>query len=278
MDLGVRTKMSGPVVQGLDWIDLKRYPILERHSPKRALLEMDCQTQLRETGICLLPGFLTKEAVRLMTEESTKLLPLSYHSRVTGNAYLTPVDKSLPDDHTFNWVEGTALGVIAYDQIPKSHALRSLYECDHLMAFIGEAMVRTKKLYRYADPMGALNISVMTSGDYLRWHFDQTDFVVSICLQDAEIGGDFEYVPFIRSKDQENYDQVKQVLLGHSDLGQHVPMEPGTLVFFEGRNSLHRVTTIEGLVPRLVALLGYDTKPGVKSSEHLQYLRYGRTL
>ena len=55
-----------------------------------------------------------------------------------------------------------------------------------------------------------------------------------------------------------------------------VPMTPGTLMVFEGRNSLHRVTTIWGDQPRLVALLAYDTKPDTDSSELLKLVRYGR--
>jgi hypothetical protein len=48
----------------------------------------------------------------------------------------------------------------------------------------------------------------MKDGDQLFWHFDQTDFVVSIALRDAEEGGDFEYAPLIRSHDDERYDAV----------------------------------------------------------------------
>jgi hypothetical protein len=260
------------------WVNLDRYPLFEKHSSKRLTIEEDCARQIKETGIALLPGFLNDEGLKRMIEEARSLIPLSFHSHVEGNAYLSPCDDTLPADHTINLTEPTSLGAIAYDQIPKAHALRKLYECDHLMDFISSSMVRNQKLYRYADPMGALNISVMKDGDYLRWHFDQTDFVVSICLQDADSGGDFEYVPFIRSAATENYDQVKHVLQGDMSLVKKVPMEPGTLVFFEGRHAIHRVTPIKGSTPRLIALLGYDTKPGTKSSEHLHYLRYGRTI
>jgi hypothetical protein len=45
---------------------------------------------------------------------------------------------------------------------------------------------------------------------------------------------------------------------------------------FEGRWSLHRVTTVTGSTPRYVALFGYDTKPGTMSSELLKLVRYGR--
>ena len=56
-----------------------------------------------------------------------------------------------------------------------------------------------------------------------------------------------------------------------------VPMTPGTLMLFEGRWSLHRVTPVVGPTPRHVALFGYDTKPGTMSSELLKQIRYGRS-
>jgi hypothetical protein len=53
-------------------------------------------------------------------------------------------------------------------------------------------------------------------------------------------------------------------------------MRPGTLLIFEGRNSIHRVSPIAGDVLRYVALLAYDTKPGTTSTELLRLSRYGR--
>jgi hypothetical protein len=50
------------------------------------------------------------------------------------------------------------------------------------------------------------------------------------------------------------------------------------MALFMGRCSIHRVTPVEGATPRLIALLGYDTQPGVMSSDHLKLRRYGRTL
>jgi hypothetical protein len=117
----------------------------------------------------------------------------------------------------------------------------------------------------------------MEAGDQLWWHFDQTDFVVSLALQSSRAGGDFEYVPRIRSADDERYDDVARVLAGTTDRVVTLPMTPGTLLVFAGRHSLHRVSPIRGTTPRLVALFGYDTQPGTMSSELLKAVRYGRT-
>lgn len=116
----------------------------------------------------------------------------------------------------------------------------------------------------------------MTDGDQLQWHFDMTDFVVSLALRPAELGGDFEVVRRIRSADDERYDAVASVLDGPSPAVEVLAMRPGTLLAFEGRNSVHRVTPIHGDTARLVALLAYDTKPGTRGSEGLSLDRYGR--
>ena len=116
----------------------------------------------------------------------------------------------------------------------------------------------------------------MGEGDELQWHFDQTDFVVSLAIQDAADGGDFDVVPLIRTADNENYDDVARVLNGsHPDV-LTLEMTPGTLLIFEGRHSIHRVSPITGDTLRHVGLLAYDTKPTTVSSELLREIRYGR--
>jgi hypothetical protein len=54
-------------------------------------------------------------------------------------------------------------------------------------------------------------------------------------------------------------------------------MNPGTLLIFEGRYSLHRVSPISGSTLRYVGLLAYDTKPGTVGSSLLRTDRYGRS-
>jgi hypothetical protein len=140
-----------------------------------------------------------------------------------------------------------------------------------------EAVLERGRIYRYADPFGALNLAVMGEGDQLQWHFDQTDFVVSLAVQSAEHGGDFEVVPRIRSAQDERYDDVAAVLSGDRTRVETLPMRPGTLLVFEGRHSLHRVSPVEGSRWRHVGLLAYDTKPGTMGSDLLRADRYGRT-
>jgi hypothetical protein len=258
-----------------DLIDLHRYPMLDLSSEAARALTRHCREQLDRSGACELPGFLTPAAVELLTREGDELSALAYHSESTGTPYLEIPDRSLPEDHPRRIFDHTSVGVVAYDQFPPASAMRGLYEWEPLMDFIGAALNKPR-LYRYADPFGALNLAVMREGERLHWHFDQTDFVSSIALRAAEQGGHFDYVPLIRSASDENYPRVRRLLLGDENEVMRVPMTPGTLLLFEGRNSIHRVTPIRGGITRLVALLAYDTKPGTRSSKLLQRARYGR--
>ena len=102
------------------------------------------------------------------------------------------------------------------------------------------------------------------------------DFVVSIARTAADEGDDFEFVPRLRSDVDEHYDAVESALSGVAGAVRQLPMPAGTLVLFEGRHSMHRVTPVRGTTARLVALLGYDTRPGTTSSRRLHFVRYGR--
>lgn len=258
-------------------INLKRYPIVDRDSALYKELVSTCREQLEAVGACVLPNFITDEAVTALASEAEKMAPLAYHNTLTGNAYLTELDTSLPSDHPRNWTSTTALGAVAYDLIPQEALIRSLYEWDVLMHFLKDAL-KKETFFRYADPMGGLNIAVMKDGDHLRWHFDQTDFVTTLLLQESIGGGAYEFIPMIRNQQEENYDKVKAILDGSLEGVLRLDIAPGSLVLFEGRHSLHRVTPIEGDRLRLIALLGYDTQPGVISSDYLRKIRYGRTI
>ncbi|MBI3514782.1 MAG: hypothetical protein HY060_12075 [Proteobacteria bacterium] len=257
-------------------IDLERYPIAALASPGGDLLIADCRAQLARTGACMLPGFLKPDAIAAAADEGARLAPRAH--RLAGSrstCYLAPPDESLPEGHPKRRLQTTSVGAVAYDLIPPDSPIRALYESETVLDFIGAAL-GVERLYRYADLLGALNIAVMTADEHLLWHFDQTDFVVSILLQECVAGGAFEFVPRIRSADDPHYAAIERLLDGGRDGVIRLDMQPGTLALFQGRWSIHRVTPIEGARPRLIALLGYDTKPGTVSSDNLKLRRYGR--
>ncbi len=260
----------------LQLVDLDRYPVLEPGSARYRAVVEEGRAQIAALGAAELTGFVTASGVKELADDAETLAPRAHRSEGEGTAYLEVPDFSLQPGHPrLTW--GTyRVGAIAYDLIPRSSPLRRLYEWAPMTALIA-AILDRGPLFCYADPFGALNLAVMGDGDHLQWHFDQTDFVVSLAIQAASVGGDFEVVPRIRRPDDEHYDDVAAVLAGDRSSVITLPMAPGTLLLFEGRHSLHRVSPISGPARRHVGLLAYDTKPGTVGSELLRQDRYGRT-
>ena len=234
------------------------------------------RAQLRATGAAELPGFVSPAGVETLARDADALAPRAHPSGGQGTAYLEFPDFTLPEDHPRLHFADYAVRAVAYDIVPLGSPLRRLYEWDPLKDLV-EAILERGPIFRYADPFGALNLAVMGEKDRLQWHFDQTDFVVSLAIQSAESGGDFEVVSRIRSAHDEHYDDVAAVLDGDRSRVETLPMRPGTLLVFEGRYSLHRVSPVAGRRWRHVGLLAYDTKPGTMGSDLLRADRYGRT-
>jgi len=257
-------------------VDLGRYPLLEPGSPAYRECVAAARRQLSDKGAAEIPGFVSAAGVAELVRDADALAPRAHPSGGQGTAYLELPDFSLPPDHPRLHFADYAVRAVAYDVTPLDSPLRCLYEWDPLKDLI-EAALDRGPIFRYADPFGALNLAMMGEGDQLQWHFDQTDFVVSLAIQPAEAGGDFEVVPRIRSVEDERYDQVAAVLSGDRSRVETLPMTPGTLLIFEGRHSLHRVSPIVGGRWRHVGLLAYDTKPGTMGSDLLRADRYGRT-
>ena len=233
------------------------------------------RAQMAATGACEIPAFVRADALPAFIEDARSISPLAHRSGGLGTSYLGFPDESFPLDHPQQWLGQYDVGAVAYDLFPQESPIRRLYEWPELTRFVA-AILGLDEIFPYGDPLGALNLAVMTDGDQLQWHFDQTDFVVSLAIQDADVGGDFEVAPQIRTGDDEHYDDVARVLAGERDSVVTLPMTPGTLLVFAGRYSLHRVSPIHGTTPRLVGLFGYDTKPGTMSSDLLKEVRYGR--
>ena len=257
-------------------VDLQQYPIDSLDTPQ-CLAQLDqWQQHFQDTGVCVLERFISQQTLTEMVREATEQVPSAYHSTVTGNAYLETSSDEFPAEHAKSLTETTSLGVVAYDQFADTSLIKKLYQWDAVLNLV-RRIVGLDQLYRFACPLGALNLSVMQRDDYLRWHFDSCDFVVSIPIQEAESGGVFEFSKNIRSFDNENFEQVARLLRGDRSSVQTLTAPAGSLILFKGRNTIHRVTRIAGDRARLYVLLGYAESPDVVSNDYLMKTRYGRT-
>jgi hypothetical protein len=90
-------------------------------------------------------------------------------------------------------------------------------------------------------------------------------------------GGEFDYVKDVRDADngEMNYERSEKILDGDIS-AERLTMDPGSLVLFRGRNSMHRVTPTEGDLTRMLVVLAYNSRPGIALSESARMTFYGR--
>ena len=251
-------------------VDLDRWPVDD----------VDLRERLRQDfareNVVVLPGFVPASVVERMADQCAEIATLAHPSRSRSSPYLRDPDPTAPPGDPRGHAITSSVGVLAYDLVPGDHLVRRLYEDDGLLDFVA-AVLGEPVLHRYADPFGALNVTVMEDGDHLGWHFEMTDFVISLAVRTSTAGGEFVNAPRIRNGDDECFADVSAVLAGTApDRVRVEPMSPGTLMIFNGRWSMHCVAPVVGPDPRVVALLAYDRTPGTDSTDELKLARYGR--
>src|SRR6056300_987411 len=241
-----------------DLINLDRYPSHADGASRVALVER-AQQDLARDGCAVLKGFLSQKGKNAITAEADGVADKGHRSFNRTNVYFTADDPSLPDSDPRRRFFERSNSFIAADNFAATGALRTVHDFPAFDPFIKECL-QQDAIYRYADPLADVIINMAGEGNGFPWHFDTNNFTVTLAIQNAERGGDFEYAPWLRKGD-ENYDEVSRVLDGTSETVKVLKLEPGDLQLFQGRYSLHRVAPLAGSTPRYVAIFSYVDQP-----------------
>ena len=238
-------------------VNVGTYPIHDLDHPAAEQAIVQAKAQLALTGACHFPEFLSSEGLAGFLQEAQSLESKAHPSNNWYTPYYGKPDDAYPAGHPFNSTVHFAVRYVSRTLLPESSPLRQLFEVDDLLAFL-RALLPNERLHRYSDARGSLNYTVMTEDDELGWHFDACELVASILLRPAKAGGVFEYIPGVRTVDDECFADVASILSGQDQHRTPVNFLPGDMVLFRGRHSLHRVTSIKGEVSRLIALMSFD--------------------
>ena len=235
------------------------------------------KSKLEEDGALTIPDFLNKEVVSDLVKEAKSHQHLAFYTKSTHNVYLTPNSKEYEDGHIFNRQIISSKGCITTDQIPNNSHLKTIYKSDIFKNFIAN-LVNEKALYEYEDPFSSINVHYASEGQELGWHFDNSSFAVTLLLQKPKGGGVFEYVKDVRDSKKADFafEKVERIVEGALK-PSILEIQPGTLVLFKGKNSMHRVTPTIGDLTRYLVVFAYNSKPGVSLSKSAQKTFYGRT-
>ena len=265
------TKISSP----RDLIDIERYPIDEPDSPASLRLIAQCHEALEEKALCALPGFVQPGVVKLMSEETAPLVELAPYRNENGTfGFVSERGGQWPTDHPKQTRIPSRYRQVLNHHIPNDSLLRMLYLWSPLTEFV-RRVFGSETLYRSQCPHLSLTLKVAGEGDTDGWHYDPNDGVVSLLLAKPDNGGQFEYAPYLRTKDDERWDHVARVFAKPEQFAAQPTMDTGTFVFFNGNLSLHRVTPVGVTVrPRMIALLSYDQQPNqVFGQRYITHLR-----
>ena len=269
-------QVTSTPLSALSLIDEARYPIHQPDSTGYGNLVTACRESLKDDGACLLPAFTTPQATARMAQETSRVVGDAYLCRDAHTVYLNSGDPAAPENHPLRRLEQTELHSVAYDQVATTDALYLLYNWDPFLRFLADVLER-KTYYRMADPLAALTVNVMNTGQNHGWHFDEAEVTTTLLLQAPELGGSFQYIHNLRTADYRGYEGVSAALDDtHPDV-RTLEVKPGTLLIFAGYYSLHRVTPVVGATTRYLATFCFKDRPGVRNSPEVQKLFYGRT-
>ena len=256
--------------------ELNRYIDMDAHAINLEGYRSACKAQLQTDGVLKLDGFVRPEILQLLISEANDAHDGAFYTVAKHNVYLTKPNDDLPQNHIFNRQLSTSKGCICTDQVPEKSPLMAIYNSAEFQSFIA-AVVGEDGLYPYADPLSSVNVHYANDGQELNWHFDNSEFAITLLLQSPKAGGVFEYVKNLRDADagDMNYDGVCAVIEGRAPV-EKLDIDPGTLVLFRGRNSMHRVTPIMGDTQRILVVLAYNSEPNIALSETARQTFYGR--
>lgn len=244
-----------------DLIDLDEYPINDLEGAGAALLDR-CRTMLRESAMCHLPDFVRPAALAEIQNEAVARTEHTYWMQTQRRAYSWRNPDDYPAGHPVGMSTPNLVGTITNDRFPRDGAFNSIFEQPALTEFIRQCL-EFDTLHPVNCPYLAANVKVMGEGSKHAWHFDQNDGAVTFMIQTAAEGGHFEYVPFLRDEDDENYDAVGELLAGKERETVRPPLRAGSFCLFAGRRSIHRVTEVtRGSPDRLLAVFSYHHVPG----------------
>jgi hypothetical protein len=261
----------------LKWINTNSYPIDQPDSAALQTTIADVRSQIKARGCAVLKNFIAPAALPDMAREAAALSSVAYFTHAEATVYGGEPDPSFPDGHPRNCVLKRENGFVAGDFIAPTTGLRQTYHSTELKGFLARCL-EVAEIHEFGDPLQQLVINVVKPQAKHAWHFDANEFVVSILTQPAEQGGEFEYVPNVRSAEGENYDAVQAAIEDHCSDTYLINLRPGDLQLFFGRYSLHRVRATGGSRDRHTAILAYSKQPGVLGKPESTAKIFGRKL
>ena len=249
---------------------------LETHPLNDPIYMNICKKKIHKESILVLKNFLTNDCLNELILESLNLENKAFYCSQNHTILLTKPSDSINNNDPLNTEVVSDKGCVPHDLIKENSKLNVIYKSAIFKNFL-KKVLNLKFLYPYSDKLSSINYNYYQKTQQLGWHFDNASFAITLMIQSAETGGDFEYVS--KGRDFNNNYIDKQYLtkiLNSSIKPKKINANAGTLVLFYGRNYLHRVTPVTSKKPRILVTLNYNEEKGIKLSENARLTFFGR--
>ena len=262
-----------------DLVDIATYPLDQPNSVAYKSAVADARSQLQDDGCAVIKKLLRPTAVKIISQEIIERKSNTHFSTSKMNPYFhSTKNPEYPDHHPVNTFIERSSGFIPGDSWDESLAIDILFRSEMLTNFIRDAL-ETQAVHCYADPLAGLTANILDPGQQFAWHFDTNEFAVTAMIDEADDGGLFQYVPLIRTPDNESFERIQKVLDDDCSEVKTLELHAGDLQIFRGRHSLHRVTRVPKTSrPRHAAIFAYTADPGVIGRVERTKQLFGRVL
>ncbi len=259
----------------MQYLNLEQYPLHLPGTPAYAALVHQCQDDLANQGMFNLNGFVPPAVVdQILSEVQPLVDEVSFVHKRQHNVFFLPTLEDIGPDHPAAQEFETSNRPVCGDQL--SHCpLTDIYSWPPLANFIAAVMGKPA-LYIMDDEIARLNVMDYGPGQALNWHFDRSEFTTTLLLQAPTEGGEFEYQAGLRTDESTDYEALGK-FLNDPQGATRLQLSAGTLNVFRGRNTLHRVAPVLGNQHRIIAILSYFERPGVRFSTAENQGFYGRS-
>ena len=197
-------------------IDLDCYPIHLTETENYGNLLDRARIDIERDGCAVLHGFVRASAIPKLVDEADRVAPAAHRSYNRTNAYFTEDDESLDAKHPVRRFYDRSNAFVPADNFGQESVLRAIYEWAPFAPFV-QAVLQEERFFRYADPLADVIIHVVEPGGGFPWHFDTNNYTITLAIQNGDVGGLFQYVPNLRTPENENYEGVRAVLDDRSD-------------------------------------------------------------
>ena len=143
---------------------------------------------LEKNGILIFKSFISNSGLNLLQKEASDLKESAFRSSSEYNVYISEYDNAFSADSPRNRIMSTSKKCIPNDLIPNQSILQKIYDSPLVRSFFLDLLDKDE-LHPYEDPLSSININYYDKGDALGWHFDNSDYTITLLIKNCSKGG-----------------------------------------------------------------------------------------